>query len=296
MKWGEFKKAATEIAKSAETLLDKTGVLILGSLRKDGSPRVSPVEFVFVDGDLQLGMMPRSFKVLDLRRDPRCSIHTTVTDRMSTDGEFKAHGRAVDIQDPKIRKRYCEALYEKIGWNPEGMDFGLFSIELETAASSERSSSSNSETSAPKNTSRQGPLVVPASEQILTIGAGAIRRGYGSSSNHDPISVPFGPDVKAGSTLDRMGHHRHVFANHVHLKVGGLVLGVRIVGPWSSDRLSLAGDAASVYGKHVICIDGLECCLIRRRPRHAPLLVERDELVLRVAAGSHQGNPGDECH
>ena len=134
MKWGEFTKAAPEIAKSAETLLDKTGVLILGSLRKDGSPRISPVEFVFVDGDLQLGMMPRSFKVLDLRRDPRCSIHSTVTDRMSTDGEFKAHGRAVDIQDPKIRKRYGETLYEKIGWNPEGMDFGLFSIELETAA------------------------------------------------------------------------------------------------------------------------------------------------------------------
>ena len=134
MKWGEFKKAAPEIAKSAETLLNKTGVLILSSLRKDGSPRVSPVEFVFVDGDLQLGMMPRSFKVLDLRRDPRCSIHSTVTDRMSTDGEFKGHGLAVDITDPKVRKRYCEVLYKKIEWNPEGMDFGLFSIELETAA------------------------------------------------------------------------------------------------------------------------------------------------------------------
>ena len=134
MKWGEFTKAAPEIAKSAETLLDKTGVLILGSLRKDGSPRISPVEFVFVDGDLQLGMMPRSFKVLDLRRDPRCSIHSTVTDRMATDGEFKAHGHAIAIQDPKIRKRYGEALYEKIGWSPEGMNFGLFSIELETAA------------------------------------------------------------------------------------------------------------------------------------------------------------------
>lgn len=134
MKWGEFEKAAPEIAKSAVTLLDKTGVLILGSLRKDGSPRVSPVEFVFVDGDIQLGMMSKSFKVLDLRRDPRCSIHSTVTDRTATDGEFKAHGRAVDIKDPAIKKRYGQALYEKIGWNPEGMEFPLFSIELETAA------------------------------------------------------------------------------------------------------------------------------------------------------------------
>jgi hypothetical protein len=134
MKWREFKEAAPEIAESAENLFDKTGVLILGTLRKDGSPRISPVEFVFVDGDLQLGMMPRSFKVRDLRRDPRCSIHSTVTDRMASDGEFKAHGHAIDIEDPVIRRRYGQALYEKIGWNPEGMPYALFSIEIATAA------------------------------------------------------------------------------------------------------------------------------------------------------------------
>ncbi len=134
MQWAGFKKEATEIAATAERLFEKSGVILLGTIRKDGSPRISPVEPLIVDGELQLGMMPRSLKARDLRRDPRCTVHSAVSDRMAKDGEFKLHGHAINVPEPEKRRRYEKALFEKIGWSPEGMDYPLFSIEIASAA------------------------------------------------------------------------------------------------------------------------------------------------------------------
>jgi len=134
MAWSRFKEEAPEIAASAERLFEKKGVILLGTIRKDGSPRISPVEPFIVDGELQLGMMPRSLTARDLRRDPRCTVHSAVGDRMAKDGEFKLHGRAVDVRDPEKRRRYEKTLLEKIGWSPEGMDYPLFSIDVTSAA------------------------------------------------------------------------------------------------------------------------------------------------------------------
>ena len=94
------------------------GVILLGSLRRDGSPRISPVEPVLVDGELELGMIWQSKKALDLLRDPRCQVHTVITDRNGTEGEFKLWGRARDLGLAE-RERYCVALHAKIGWRPK---------------------------------------------------------------------------------------------------------------------------------------------------------------------------------
>ena len=134
MQWSQFKKDAPQIAEVAEKLFDKSGVILLGTIRKDGSPRISPVEPLIVGGELQFGMMPRSFKALDLRRDPRCTIHSAVSDRMAKDGEFKLHGRAIDVRDPEKKRQYEKALLEKIGWSPEGMEYPLFFVDVATAA------------------------------------------------------------------------------------------------------------------------------------------------------------------
>ena len=47
-------------------------------------PRISPVEPLIADGHLYLGMMWRSRKALDLLRDPRCTVHSTVSERNGT--------------------------------------------------------------------------------------------------------------------------------------------------------------------------------------------------------------------
>ena len=134
MTWQYFKQKAPELAASGEQMLDRTGLVMLGTLRKNGFPRISPVEPLFADGQLYLGMMWRSLKALDLLRDPRCTVHSPTSNRDGSEGDFKVYGRAVDVQDLDARQCYCDAMYEKIGWKPEEPEFHLFSIEVESAA------------------------------------------------------------------------------------------------------------------------------------------------------------------
>lgn len=137
MTWEEFKQSAPELAALGEERFERTGLVLVGTLRKNGWPRISPVEPLIAHGKLYLGMMWQSRKALDLLRDPRCVVHSVVSDRNGSEGEFKVYGRAVDVQDSEERKRYGAALNEKIGVDPEAPGFGdyhLFSIDIESAA------------------------------------------------------------------------------------------------------------------------------------------------------------------
>lgn len=131
--WNEFAAAAPDLAAAGLERIMRSEVILLGSIRKDGSPRISPVESDIVDGELMAGMMWRSQKALDLLRDPRCTVHSTVHDRMDAMGEFKLRCRAVDVQDPNRRDRYGDVLYARIKWRPEG-DFHAFAFDIESAA------------------------------------------------------------------------------------------------------------------------------------------------------------------
>ena len=99
--------ANAELAARGLARFDATGLSLIGTLRRDGSPRISAVEPFIFDGELALGMMWRSMKALDLLRDPRCVVHSTISDKDGTEGEFKVYGRAVAVDDPATRARYC---------------------------------------------------------------------------------------------------------------------------------------------------------------------------------------------
>ncbi|MBI1885899.1 MAG: pyridoxamine 5'-phosphate oxidase family protein [Chloroflexi bacterium] len=130
--WGEFARAAPELAQMGHERFERTGAILVGSIRRDGTPRISPVEHLFFDGRLFLGMMWQSRKALDLLRDPRCLVHSMVVDKNDPAGEFKLRGQAREVQDPEVVKRYCQALLEKINWRPDG-PFHLFAVEIERA-------------------------------------------------------------------------------------------------------------------------------------------------------------------
>lgn len=134
MTWQEFAQQDAALAALGQERLDRNGLVLLATLRKHGWPRISPVEPLFFNGRLYLGMMWRSQKALDLLRDPRCSIHNAVSDRHATEGEFKVYGRALDITDPGERERYAEAVFQKIGMRPEGREYHCFAIDIESAA------------------------------------------------------------------------------------------------------------------------------------------------------------------
>lgn len=76
--------------------LNATKVALLGTLRRDGSPRISPVEPCLLQGQLLIGAMTWSQKAADLRRDPRYVLHSAVTGPDTGAGEFKLYGPAVE--------------------------------------------------------------------------------------------------------------------------------------------------------------------------------------------------------
>ncbi len=131
--WAAFHDADPALAELAEGRLDRDGLVAVGTLRANGWPRISPVEPLIVEGRLCLGMMWQSRKALDLRRDPRCVVHSTVHDKTGTEGDVKIYGRAEEIEDPGGREQYCRALERRIGWRPDG-DFHLFTVDVTEVA------------------------------------------------------------------------------------------------------------------------------------------------------------------
>lgn len=135
MNWTEFAKASPELAKEGEDRLEKWGLSLVGTIRKDGTARISPVEPLIVDGELMLGMMWQSTKAKDLIRDPRILVHSIITDRKGHEGEFKLRGTVTDVvKDKGRRERYCEEMFKKIEWSPDGEQWHLFMVDIDNAA------------------------------------------------------------------------------------------------------------------------------------------------------------------
>jgi hypothetical protein len=68
MIWKEFRESAPEMAELGEERFERTGLVLVGTICRDGSPRISPVEPLITEGHLFLGMMWQSMKALDLLR------------------------------------------------------------------------------------------------------------------------------------------------------------------------------------------------------------------------------------
>jgi hypothetical protein len=92
MEWRAFAGACPELAEMAEERFARDQLVLLGTVRRDGSPRISPCEVDVVAGHLFLGMMWRSPKALDLYRDPRLVVHSVTCNREGTDGDIKLYG------------------------------------------------------------------------------------------------------------------------------------------------------------------------------------------------------------
>lgn len=128
VRWLDLEHDAVRFAKVAPERLIAPGVVLVVTLRRDGTPRLTPVEPL--DGDLWLSMMWRSQKAVDLARDDRVLVHSVVADRDNPGGEVKLRGRAIAIDDPAHRYRYSDAV-SVLGWRPEEPYFHLFRIDID---------------------------------------------------------------------------------------------------------------------------------------------------------------------
>jgi Pyridoxamine 5'-phosphate oxidase len=135
--WIEFAEEAPELASLAEELLADTGLMMLATLRADGSPRISPMEPVLKDGKLVLhgdrlwlGMMPGATKARDLKRDGRFTLHNATVDKMVTKGDVKLWGVATEVTDHDTLVRFAEDIFVSTGFRFEVGSFDAFDVDI----------------------------------------------------------------------------------------------------------------------------------------------------------------------
>jgi nitroimidazol reductase NimA-like FMN-containing flavoprotein (pyridoxamine 5'-phosphate oxidase superfamily) len=117
----DLQTVAPEIAEPTAARLHKSGLGMLGTIRRDGSPRVSPIEVAFHEGHLYIGMMPGSTKFLDVERDPRIALVTAIADKDDQGGEGKLFGIAARVTDPARAERILRAAADASGFDPESV-------------------------------------------------------------------------------------------------------------------------------------------------------------------------------
>ena len=114
--WKDFEAEAPAIAEVFARRHKATGHLcMLATLRSDGSPRLSPMEPLVVDGQLILVGMPGTLKFRDLGRDPRFELHTATVDPYVGDGDAKVWGEAVNVRDEDLQRRFADHLFAESG-------------------------------------------------------------------------------------------------------------------------------------------------------------------------------------
>ena len=98
---GDAPDYAARVQRRFEVGINKT----IATLRRDGSPRISATELEFKGGQVTLGMMGGSMKLLDVRRDPRVAIHSptieALTDTVDWPGDAKLAGTLVETPVPE---------------------------------------------------------------------------------------------------------------------------------------------------------------------------------------------------
>lgn len=135
--WQDLVEEAPRIAEVFVRRHTATGNLcLLATLRSDGFPRISPMEPRIVDGRLVLVGMPNTLKFRDLARDPRFCLHTATVDPYVGDGDAKLWGRAVNVDDTALHRRFADELFEESGFDLRGQEFDPFYVADLTGASS----------------------------------------------------------------------------------------------------------------------------------------------------------------
>jgi hypothetical protein len=130
VRWSEVERGQPRLAELGVRLLTGPGVVLVATIRRDGTPRVSPVEPLLLDGSLWLSMMWRSAKAMDLFRDPRILVHSVITGRDGSPPEFKVRGIARAQDDPAVHRRYAETAARELGWEPEFGRSHLFDVDI----------------------------------------------------------------------------------------------------------------------------------------------------------------------
>jgi hypothetical protein len=131
MRWRAFADDCPDLAAVAtEWIVDKH-IMLLGTLRADGSPRISAVECDAVGDELCTGMIWQSAKALDLLRDPRLTVHSLPPGKDNPAGDLKLYGRAVAVEG-ELKRAYGDVMFARLAWRPPE-PYHLFALDVAEA-------------------------------------------------------------------------------------------------------------------------------------------------------------------
>jgi hypothetical protein len=103
--WQDVMRDHPDFAARVRDRFDAGTNKTLATLRRDGSPRISGTELEFAGEQVTLGMMPRSLKLADVRRDPRVALHSPTLEPPAEIaqwlGDAKLAGVLVEIEPPE---------------------------------------------------------------------------------------------------------------------------------------------------------------------------------------------------
>jgi len=95
--WRAFSDAAPDLAAAVSARFEANLHHILGTLRIDGSIRLSGTEVAIDSDHVRIGMMPESHKLDDVRRDQRVELHSAPLEPDLAEGDAKLTGVLVDV-------------------------------------------------------------------------------------------------------------------------------------------------------------------------------------------------------
>jgi Pyridoxamine 5'-phosphate oxidase len=131
--WAELEAAAPELAGPARALIERFRFVLLGTIRSDGTPRISPIEAHIVEGRLTHCLIAGTLKERDVRRDPRVVLNSPVLHAGDPNEELKLRGRFVAVTDPALRTAVADAIESASGWRPKP-EWRVVETDLEGAA------------------------------------------------------------------------------------------------------------------------------------------------------------------
>src|SRR4029450_8472733 len=105
--WQAIQTDAADFAARVGRCFDAGTNKTIATLRRDGAPRISGSELQVAGGEVTLGMMGGSMKLLDVRRDPRVALHSPTIEPPKHDmstwpGDAKLDGRLIETRQPEL--------------------------------------------------------------------------------------------------------------------------------------------------------------------------------------------------
>lgn len=137
--WRHVEEVAPELAASVRARLESAEHHVLATLRADGSPRLNGTNVLLDGGDLLVGCMPGTRRAADLRRDPRCALHTAPDGPEMAAGDARLDCWAVEVDEARRRAvlaRHAGGAHDDVAGDgvPEGEVFALRVRAVSTVA------------------------------------------------------------------------------------------------------------------------------------------------------------------